>query len=144
MPWTSSTAPRGNSFDYTTNRHEITVYYMGLNARNPVFGSLRTTVADHAICSYIDSSGYASGPIRICLFIDYIINVVKCALSIKHDLVIIYSEYVSMFCSNYHFQTNILPEHEIFVFVFAQTCQSLCIRTVLPERLLLIYIKVLM
>ena len=30
--------------------------------------------ANHAICSYIDSSGYASGPIRICLFIDYIIN----------------------------------------------------------------------
>ena len=30
--------------------------------------------ANHAICSYIDSSGYASGPIRRCLFIDYIIN----------------------------------------------------------------------
>ena len=29
--------------------------------------------ANHAICSYIDSSGYACGPIRICLFIDYII-----------------------------------------------------------------------
>ena len=29
--------------------------------------------ANHAICSYIYSSGYASGPIRICLFIDYII-----------------------------------------------------------------------
>ena len=29
--------------------------------------------ANHAICSYIDSSGYASGPIRRCLFIDYII-----------------------------------------------------------------------
>ena len=29
--------------------------------------------ANHAICSYIDSSGHASGPIRICLFIDYII-----------------------------------------------------------------------
>ena len=27
----------------------------------------------HAICSYIESSGYASGPIRRCLFIDYII-----------------------------------------------------------------------
>ena len=33
--------------------------------------------ANHAICSYIDSSGYASGPIRICLFIDYIINIYK-------------------------------------------------------------------
>ena len=29
--------------------------------------------ANHAICSYIDFSGYASGPIRRCLFIDYII-----------------------------------------------------------------------
>ena len=29
--------------------------------------------ANHAMCSFIDSSGYASGPIRICLFIDYII-----------------------------------------------------------------------
>ena len=28
--------------------------------------------ANHAICSYIDSSGYAFGPIRTCLFIDYI------------------------------------------------------------------------
>ena len=29
--------------------------------------------ANHAICSFIDLSGYASGPIRRCLFIDYII-----------------------------------------------------------------------
>ena len=28
--------------------------------------------ANHAICSFIDSSGYASGPISGCLFIDYI------------------------------------------------------------------------
>ena len=34
--------------------------------------------ANHAICSYIDSSGYASGPIRMCLFIDYIINIFTC------------------------------------------------------------------
>ena len=32
--------------------------------------------ANHAICSVIDSSGYASGPIRRCIFIDYIINAV--------------------------------------------------------------------
>ena len=32
--------------------------------------------ASHAICSFIDSSGYASGPIRRCLFIDYIIIVI--------------------------------------------------------------------
>ena len=31
--------------------------------------------ANHAICSFIDSSGYAFGPIRRCLFIDYIIRV---------------------------------------------------------------------
>ena len=30
--------------------------------------------ANHAICSFIDSSGYASWPIRKCLFIDYIIK----------------------------------------------------------------------
>ena len=29
--------------------------------------------ANHAICSFIDLSGYASGPIRRFLFIDYII-----------------------------------------------------------------------
>ena len=29
--------------------------------------------ANHVICNFIDSSGYASGPIRSCLFIDYII-----------------------------------------------------------------------
>ena len=34
--------------------------------------------ANHAICSFIDLSEYASGPIRRCLFIDYII---------KHDIV---------------------------------------------------------
>ena len=30
--------------------------------------------ANHAICSFIDLSGYAFGPIRRCLFVDYIIN----------------------------------------------------------------------
>ena len=30
--------------------------------------------ANHAICIFIDSSGYASGPIKKCLFIDYIIK----------------------------------------------------------------------
>ena len=35
------------------------------------FATSRPT--NHAICSFIDSSGYASGPIRISLFIDYII-----------------------------------------------------------------------
>ena len=33
--------------------------------------------ANHAICSFIDSSGYASGPIRRCLFIDYIIKFIN-------------------------------------------------------------------
>ena len=36
----------------------------------------RSHPANHAICSFIDSSGYASGPIRRCLFIDYIIKYV--------------------------------------------------------------------
>ena len=30
--------------------------------------------ANHVICSFIDSRGYASEPIRRCLFIDYIIR----------------------------------------------------------------------
>ena len=30
--------------------------------------------ANHAMCSFIDLCGYASGPIRRCLFIDYIIK----------------------------------------------------------------------
>ena len=34
-------------------------------------------LANHAICSFIDSSGYASGPIGRCLFIDYIITDIK-------------------------------------------------------------------
>ena len=33
-------------------------------------------LANHAICSFIDSSGYVSGPIRICLFIDYKIIII--------------------------------------------------------------------
>ena len=37
------------------------------------FATSRSRPAFHAICSYIESSGYASGPIRICVFIDYII-----------------------------------------------------------------------
>ena len=39
--------------------------------------------ASHVICSFVDSSGYASGPIRICLFIDYIIKllVAQCLIS---------------------------------------------------------------
>ena len=41
--------------------------------------------ANHAICSFIDSSGYASGPIRICLFIDYIINIFIIQLRKKTD-----------------------------------------------------------
>ena len=38
------------------------------------FATSRPT--NHAICSFIDSSGYASGPIRRCLFIDYIIRTI--------------------------------------------------------------------
>ena len=38
--------------------------------------------ANHAICSFIDSSGFASGPIRRCLFIDYIIIYIISQVSI--------------------------------------------------------------
>ena len=40
----------------------------------PVVCFATSRPASHAICSLIDSSGYAPGPIRICLFIDYIIS----------------------------------------------------------------------
>ena len=34
--------------------------------------------SNYAICSFIESGGYASRPIKICLFIDYIImNFIK-------------------------------------------------------------------
>ena len=39
--------------------------------RDVCFGTSRQ--ANHAICSFIDLSGYASGPIRRCLLLDYII-----------------------------------------------------------------------
>ena len=41
--------------------------------------------ANHAICSFIDSSGYASGPIRRCLFIDYIIKCFIWKILINHE-----------------------------------------------------------
>ena len=50
------------------------------------FATSRPT--NHAICSFIDSSGYVSGPIRIRLFIDYIINrfiVIVCTCAILKD-----------------------------------------------------------
>ena len=41
--------------------------------------------ANHAICSFTDSSGYASGQIRICLFIDHIIEIfMGPTMNIKH------------------------------------------------------------
>ena len=39
-----------------------------------VVGFTTSRPANHAICSFIDLSRYASGPIRRCLFIDYIIR----------------------------------------------------------------------
>ena len=41
--------------------------------RAECFSTLRPV--NHALCSYIESSRYASGPIRICLFIDYMLHV---------------------------------------------------------------------
>ena len=46
------------------------------------FATLRP--ANHAICSFIDSSGYASGPIRRCLFIDYMIIIIITCISYSH------------------------------------------------------------
>ena len=42
--------------------------------------------ANHAICSFIDSSGYASGPISKCLFIDYKIIVIIASILISVQL----------------------------------------------------------
>ena len=48
--------------------------------------------ANHAICSFIDSSGYASGPIRRCLFIDYIIILIMlCCVCIFMCSTLLYS-----------------------------------------------------
>ena len=44
--------------------------------------------ANHAICSFIDSNGYASGPIRRCLFIDYIISKFISTLTITWSCVV--------------------------------------------------------
>ena len=41
--------------------------------------------ANHAICSYIDSNGYASEPTRICLFIDYIMKLLIMLNSFEHE-----------------------------------------------------------
>ena len=57
---------------------------LGILASLPVSQSIlprvvcfaRSCPANHAICSYINSSGYASWPIRRCLFIGYIIKLV--------------------------------------------------------------------
>ena len=46
--------------------------------------------ASHAICICIDSSGYASGPIRRCLFIDYIIMYYIVLLCINIYLILTY------------------------------------------------------
>ena len=51
--------------------------------------------ANHAICSFIDLIGYASGPIRRCLFIDYIIITFKVKRSAKNTRLDFLS-YVSM------------------------------------------------
>ena len=42
--------------------------------------------ANHAICSFIDSRGSASGPIRRCLFIDYIIRTI---IVLEEDIMVL-------------------------------------------------------
>ena len=44
------------------------------------------------VVSYIDSSGYASGPIRICLFIDYIIMYISDCCDKLFELYLSYME----------------------------------------------------
>ena len=54
--------------------------------------------ANHAICSFIDSRGYASEQIRRCLFIDYIITrIMNLASFVKEK---------STFQYFYHSETN--------------------------------------
>ena len=55
--------------------------------------------ANHAICSFIDSSGYSSEPIRICLFIDYIII---CFTGILSVLI-----WVQAVCKGYQLMTKV-------------------------------------
>ena len=50
--------------------------------------------ANHAICSFIDSIGYASGPIRRCLFIDNIIKHIYDTDNISHKPLVI-SQYTA-------------------------------------------------
>ena len=45
--------------------------------------------ANHAICSFIDSSGYASGPIRRCLFIDYILKMIFIRIYLPEKVIFI-------------------------------------------------------
>ena len=45
---------------------------------------------NHAICNFIDSSGLASEPIRICLFIDCIINLFRgCRVELQNYIAIL-------------------------------------------------------
>ena len=53
--------------------------------------------ANHAICSFIDSSGYASGPIRRCFFIDYIINII--ILLLLYVMCFTYISFRSNYCT---------------------------------------------
>ena len=63
-----------------------------VNSRKPCnitsCGVLPTSrLANHAICSFIESIGNASGPIRRCLFIDYKINPIISWAVLKYVIV---------------------------------------------------------
>ena len=49
--------------------------------------------ANHVICSFIDSSGYASGLIRRCLFIDYIIILFTWSFLVRFDFCSVFIGY---------------------------------------------------
>ena len=87
--------------------------------------------ANHAICSFIDLSGYASGPIRRCLFIDYIISsyidssgyasgpsriclFIDCIINVFMVLFIFLYFYHKQFISKKNGQVYFLPEFFTF------------------------------
>ena len=74
LPKSHAILPRAMCFATSCSANHAICSFTDLSgyASGPI---RRCLFIDYIISSYIDSSGYASGPSRICLFIDYIINV---------------------------------------------------------------------
>ena len=69
--------------------------------------------ANHAICSFIDSSGYASGPIRRCLFIGYII---RCDIDQRIPILTsATSRSILVFSGRYHIISNASLVNNCFI-----------------------------